>query len=298
MSGHWLGNPTGPVGMVQLPEADPGWSSPLDAHITATPLIGGGVATTRRLSVHRTVDPLTFTGAGPAELAVISGFYASAYGPGPYALVDPSWDNLLGLDASTCGQRRGVLTDWTPTAGTVVYDPSVVSPVEPCGVIRWAGAPNGASLANCTGWTNTPTPDVMSACPYVPEPFTVSWMVRAAAGTVSVQPYVVGRDAGQVVYTFVAGAAVSVGTTWTQITVTAAPGFAPGAQFVLSMLVCRTATAPDILLSAPMLHVGTVTPDVWSPGFGVPRCAVVGNMEGTVLGAGRRTVVLHLAEVA
>lgn len=293
---HYLGNPTGVYGMIQLPDVDPGWSNPIGRNPQPKTLIGGGTATVRALNPRRTYD-LTWSLSNMAEAATLLGFQTGAWGTGPYALLDPAWDNLLDLDTSLMGSRRGVLTGWATTAGTAAYDPTIVPSAVPSGVLRWAGATNGTMLCAGSVAAGLTEAIVTTAAPYVgTEIYVASVWGKTASGTALCKVGVGGRTSPTSLHTDVSGSNVTLNsTTWQQMTVATTVGFAATADFAILTLTCGTTTAPNILLSNPLLKIGALTG--WVPGLGCPRVSVTASSPTTTPLIGWRDVSLQLTEI-
>jgi hypothetical protein len=294
---HYLGNPIGTYGMIQLPDVDPGWSNPIGRNPQAKTLIGGGTATVRALNPRRAYPDLTWSLSNMTEAATLLGFQTGAWGPGPYALLDPAWDNLLDLDTSLMGSRRGVLTGWATAAGTVAYDPTITPFTIPSGVLRWSGAGNGTGM--CAGVISGGFTEAIAATatPYVgTEIYTASVWGKTASGTALCKVGVGGRTSPVSVHTNVSGSNVTLNsTTWQQMTVATTAGFAAGADFSILTLTCGTAAAPDILLSCPLLKIGALT--TWVFGLGCPRVSITAASPTTTPLIGWRDVSLQLTEI-
>lgn len=294
---HYLGNPTG-AGMIKLPYALRGYDQPFDRSVTATKLIAGGTAASAQLNARRTFT-LSWHYLTQAEVATVLGFYSRAWGIGPYALLDTSWDNQLRLDTSLFGARRGVLTAWTPTAGTATYDSTVTAFALPSGTLRWSGAGSGSVLGEGSLIAGFIEASTSNAVPYLTDqPYTASIYARTASSTATITMRVSGRNGAQTVHVDTAGTATPITSAgWTRITATASAGTLTNAQFVIPTVLCGTASAPDILLSNPQLQLASAVTG-WVPGVGVPRVLPIDTVPNpvNVIGEGR-DMTMTLAEV-
>lgn len=294
---QYLGNPAG-FGMVKLPYCPPGYSTPFRRGVIEHPLIGDGASITRGLTSRRRFQ-FDYTALASTELDPVLGFYNGAQGAGPYVLIDTTWDNLLPLDASLLGSRRGVLTDWVATVGTATYDATIAPFQAPGGVARWAGAGNGSQFGCGLLVAGAVEPDLTDGIPYIPaEAVTVSFDAKTASSTASVTARVSGRNAAHSVHVEAAGTPVTLTTSYQRVTVSAAANLAglATAQWILPSLLCNTASAPDILISNPQISfsAGTV---FRVNGVGVPRVLPTGDFTAILQRYPLRNVSLQLVEI-
>ena len=282
MSGLYVGNPIGTFGMVQLPNPPRGYTNPTDRHVNTQTLISGGTATARAINSRQAFQ---YQGEwkNQVEADTIRGFYTGAWGTGPYVVLDPSARNYLPFDVSLMGGRRGVLTGWTPTVGTIAYDSTIVTNDPPGGCARWIGAGATSLLSQGVVAAGVPEADVTTALPYVAtEPYAVQVWGKTASSTASVRVRVSARNAAQSLHTDVNGTPVTLNSsTWQQMTATASAGFAAGAQFVIITVACLTAAAPNILLTSPQIELAAAVTG-WVAGTGAPRCSVTDTLDSSV----------------
>lgn len=277
--------------MIQLPSPTVGYD--------ATPNQGEGVASTlsgaqsvTRLHPAKAKWQLNWVRMGGRDWQIVNGFYRRLFGAGPWFLVSPEDVNRLPDGASLFTDLSG----WAVTVGTFVIDASA-SPVVPSGVARWAGAGATSLLTFGTVPSSVPTPNPLTGPPYVPpEPVTASLYVRTVSGTASVKLRVSGRAAnGTLSAEYDSGAQTVTATGWTRLTVTVGPGDLTSAAFVLPVLACLTAAAPNILVAAAQVeHAGSVSD--WSVGGGSPRVTCSG-LTRAVDDSLRNTVSLMLGQV-
>jgi len=304
---HYLGNPLSLLGMRRLPAVASEYAVSLHRPGSGIELIAGGYTAARALE-QRTARTLAWKLLDEPGADLIAGFHNRAWGAGPYALIDSSWSNLLKLDTSLCGGRRGVVTGWNVPAGqTVASDLTVATQQPPGGVMRWVGAGNGSILTEgpqgtVVSFVGQGEPDTAAAVPYVADqPYTAELYVRTATSTASLTVRASGRNAAGTVHTNATATATANTSGWARLAVTATAGTL-ASQFVIVTLLCNTAAAPDILICCPRLSLLTATQataTTWVSGMGTPRCVIPPDDLALPLipRARRRGVELVLREV-
>jgi hypothetical protein len=287
----WLGRPGQ---MIQMPWPTSGFNADRSQGGASSTSLAGSTSVFRRRNLTR-VWPLRWAKLTGRDWRVVDGFYRRLFGAGPWCFPSPEDVNRIDEAASLCGALNGAVEGWAVTAGTVVYDPAVAAPLLPGGVLRWAGAGSGSLLVCGPIVAGVPTPDQSVSAPYLPaEPCSVSMWVWTASGTASVKVRASGRLANGTVATEMDNT-VTVNTTPQLISVTAGPGELGSAVYVLPILRCGTAGAPDILVSAPQLeYAGDVTE--WEAGSGVPRVVIPGELGRELDARYRSNVTMTLAQ--
>jgi hypothetical protein len=267
----WLGKPGN---MIQLPSpmAD-GYEAPPSGGEIEHGLAGGASAATRFASDMRrwTLPYQRLTGR---DYQVIAGFRKRLIcGPGPWCYLPPEDTNRLTYAQSVCGALNGVAEGWTPGSGqTVAYDSTVAAAIAPCGVLRWSGAGNNSVLVAGGFSGSNPDADVLHSCPYVPSrPWSGSAFVAKASGTASARAQLAGIAAdGVTVVASVDGPLVTLTTSPQRLSVSVTPGALGASAYVVLVVKCGTAAAPDLLVSCPSLS-DTDLPNEWALGGGAPR---------------------------
>lgn len=306
--GLYLGNPSGPFGMVALPAAQMGGvlnpaggvSTVLTRATSSEVLISGGVVTLRRPQTKRgyTINWSILTAS---EIDVLMSFFTGVQGGGPYCLVDPSWGNQLPVNVSSMGAVLGSLPEWTPTVGTLTSTTATAGPTgKYSGVGSWAGAGSGSILY--AGLSNvidgTWLPPVISGLAH-----GYAIWARTLTSTATVTPALMYGVAGSApAGTAATGSAGSLTTTWQQLTVPVASSFSwpSTADYAMLKLTCSTGSAPNILLAAAEFVYSTSTAvsvlNPWTAGVGVPRVVLPADVSTPVDIVGWREFQLTLAE--
>lgn len=289
----WLGKAGS---LIQLPYPSNGYEIPSSSQETATTLLSGGTAVTRDRLSKRSWQ-LTWARIGGRDLQIVNGFYKRVFGLGPWCFLPPEEVNRLDLAMSMCGALNGALEGWNATGGTIAYDSTVTSPVPPCGVLRWTGAGSGSLLVAGPVVSGTPTPDPLVSIPYLPaEPVTVSMWAWTASSTASVIVRASGRLANGTVSTEASSSSITLNTTPQLVSVTAAAGALGSSQYPLPVLRCGTASAPNILVSAPQVELYSSATS-WAAGSGVPRVTIPAAPTRAVSALLMANVAMTLAEV-
>ena len=265
---------------------------------SVTELASASVALARALHTRRTW-PFTWSSLRNSEAALLNSFYAGAYGPGPYALVHAATTDNSSLDTSLCGSRRGVLTGWVPNGGgTAVYDSTVAPFATPGGVVRWSGAGSSSVLSVGSLVGGVVFADTAKAPPYISaEQVTVSIYAKTASGTATIKSSARGRTITGAALNGVDSSGVAVTSAGsTRVTVTATAAALGAAVFVIPIIFCTTASAPDILcLPVPQLEYGSAV-STWAPGTGVPRVVIAAGAQSIPV-VGQDTWQLTLREI-
>lgn len=289
--GFWLGKPGN---MIQLPAPAIGYGGGHQRSETPHALIGGGTTVTKRLHAKRTW-PLTWQRVQNRDLQVLLGFYRGAFGDGPFVFIDPADDNYLSLDSSLCGARNGAIGAWTAKSPeTLVYDPTITSPVLPCGVLRWHGAGNGSrvAIAPRDGSGNV-IPDPLASIPLIQAvPQMLSIWAWTASGTASCQ--IVISDG---VSASTGGPSQTLNTTPKQLLLAHPAGGLGANQYLVFNVQCATASAPDIFLSAPQFEYGPTVASAFAAGSGAPRVVIAAPPGNSVDGLGASPFQLNLAQI-
>lgn len=290
----WLGRPGTPAGMVQLPFPSLGYQAPASQGESASTSIGGTTSTSRRRRATRSWT-LNWARMSGRDYEIIYSFWRRWFGPGPWCFTPPEHVNRLDEFASLCGAANGAVEGWAASAGTVEYDDTIEAPLLPGGVLRWSGAGSGSLLVCGDVVAGVPTPDTTRSAPYLyGEPLTVSLWAWAESGTVAAKVRASGRLTDATVATEL-DHSVALTTTPTRIAVTAGPGDLGDSHYVLPVLRCGAAGAPDILVSAPQLEYYGAATD-WFVGRGVPRVVSPDPLPDPVDGRYMHNVAWRLAE--
>lgn len=263
----WLGKAGN---MIQLPSTDPAYAVVVTRGDVLHGLIGAGSTVTHRAHQKRAWT-ITWKRIQRRDFEIVNGFYRGIFGDGPFCLIDPADVNLLGLDTSMCGARNGKIGSWTTGgADTIAYDSTITPPITPCGVLRWHGAGNGSILAAGPRSGASVIFDATSSIPLVQalqqELSVYAW---TASGVANVQ--LVLNDG---VSATAASSTVGLTTTPQQLALNHAAGAFGANGYLILTVKCLTASAPDILISAPQLEFGVSTPSAFAAGSDAPRVVI------------------------
>jgi hypothetical protein len=250
--------------------------------VTATPskgdvvhaLLSGGVAVTTRLHARKTFS-LPYTMLDSASADVLLGFYSRLYGLGPFAFVDPSVRNVLGLDVSTMGLRTNASPGWVASSGTLTPAAAGGPVGVDSGLLTWSSLVASATLQPGLAVN---TANTAAAPVYLPsEACTVSLYVKASAATTASLQLTGYSTAGAVNYTSSA-ASMSITTAFQRFTVSVAAGLAglASSAFVLPRVVLGGTVPTSVTIAGAGLEYGTVA-TTWEPGHGSPRVLPTGT---------------------
>ena len=262
-----------PGNMVELPSpfAD-GYTVLLDDGGVAHGMAGGGTSMDRFGDAARswTLPYLRVLGR---RWQVLNGFKRRAFGAGPWCFLAPEESNRLTLKQSLCGALNGAVEGWATGSGTVTYDATLTSPIEPCGVMRWHGAVNGSRLIAGKWSGSNPAADLAYCTPYVPGlPWAGGGYLSTASGTATVNLRLYGFAAdGATVVTSVDAGSLTLTTTPQQAYLELVEGQLGASAIIALAFRCTTAGAPDILISCPWLTERVADVTDWSQGGGTPR---------------------------
>lgn len=301
----YLGNPSGPFGMQQIPAIRLGGSmstgaggmaSNLSRGTTTSTLLSGGVATQRKRYT-KSAYPIQWRILGPADVELLMSFFDGGQGGGPYCLVDPSWQNYLPPNVARMGAVLGALPEWVPAVGALVTSTQAGPTGVLSGVADWTGASNGSVL--WMGLNNvidgTWLPPILSGLSH--RMAIYAKVLSGSATLTAAVPYGVGGSApiGNATAT---AASVVLSSTWQEVSALVAAGFNWSTGDYLAMkLTVSSATTPSILLSAPsMQYVATTALSPWVSGVGVPRVLIVGDAPSPVGRPGMRDWTMTLQE--
>jgi hypothetical protein len=231
-------------------------------------LLSGGVAVTTRLNAKRTYSlPFEFLDATSAD--TLLGFYNRLYGLGPFAYVDPSVRNVLGLDVSSMGLRTNAAPGWVASPGTLTPAATGGPTGLDSGVLTWASLVASATLQPGAAANTAP---ITSAPAYLPtEACSVSLWAKASSATTASLQLTGYTAAGAVNYTGSA-TSMSLTTAWQLFTVSVAAGLAglASSAFVLPRVVLGGTVPTSVSIAAAQLEYGTAA-TAWQPGHGSPR---------------------------
>lgn len=287
----WLGKPGN---MIQLPAPGIGYGAGHQRAETLHALIGGGVTVTKRLHAKRTW-PINWARVQNRDLQVLLGFYRGAFGDGPFVFLDPADDNYLSLDSSLCGARNGAIGAWTvKSPETLVYDSTVTPPVLPCGVLRWTGAGNGSTIAVAPrDGSGNVIADTASSVPLVQAlAQQLSIYAWTASGTVNAQ---LGLSDGVAATSF--SGTVGLTTTPQRLAFNHAAGSFGVNLYALLVLKCLTASAPNILVSAPQFEYGVAAASQFAAGSNAPRVVITAPPGNSVDGLGASPFQLMISQI-
>ncbi|MCA1570794.1 MAG: hypothetical protein LC798_10855 [Chloroflexi bacterium] len=267
----------GPVGnLIRLPLPQRG--------IDGTRVMVGG--THDLLSGGRTFDQagkrrdysLEFRYLDPADYAILEALYEGVYGPGPYALIDPSRINLLTANQSTATETLGDTTGLTPSAGAVVAS-STVMPRTGTRSLLWthpggaaSGVSNVAAAFGAVGVTGTPATDVpvFGSTAYTGH----LWARIAGAGAaLTLYAYIRYYTAAGVFVADHFGNVPSVtNAAWVQLYAgqVAAPATAAIARLSFGNSGAIPSGHPGVYVADLQFEQGALI-STWRPGTGVPR---------------------------
>lgn len=303
MSGRiWLGNPANTAGMVELPPNGQGVSSPWSDADTEHTLASGGTAVTHMPQVRRRY-PITWPVLTPAQASIVLGFKVRSFGSGPFALIDPSWPNLLTLDASLSGARLGAKVPWLSSGATeaaaALADDVAAPVIGAAGACQVAGTTGGTLTIGKAG-TDGPDADPASAIPYVADlAYTISVYTKADAAA-SIKLRALGVD-GDGTGTVIASkeASVAFGTAWARVSLSIAADDLGAARYLVPQLKFTEDILGDTNLayvSAPQVNAGGSAED-WCIGNGCPRVLPVGDAGHSADTTSTHSAALTLAEV-
>lgn len=289
----WLGLPGG---MVQLPSPSLGYEVSATQGESVTTLMGGRTAVRYQAEEIRSWA-LKFPKLYGRDFEIVHGFYRRLFGNGPWCYPAPEDTNRLTAAQSLCGNLNDVAEGWTPTAGTVAYDSTLVPAVLPSGVLRWASATNGSRLVAGNAVAGLATADPKTSIPYISAlPATGAVWAWTASGTVSARVRLSGVAAdGSTVVTTINGSTVTLTTTPQQIFATAAANAFTTAWWLFVDLQCLSASAPNILMSNALVDYRSNVPD-WTIGRGVPRVVWPAGPSDSVSSMFSRDVAMTLAQ--
>lgn len=289
--------------MIQLPFPSLGYTVTPSQGETVHDLPGGAVSVTRRPNsgasrMRRSWD-LKWPPLSDQQVSTLNGFYLRLFGNSPWRFFNPEARNRLTLAQSMCGALNGVAEGWVTTGGSVDYDPTLTSPMDPCGVLRWSGANSADRLIaglNISGAAADPK----LSMPYVPaEPVSWSSLIWVEATTVTVTLGLLGMAAdGTTVDTPVFGQTLVLSPVPVPLpALVVDPGALGSAYWVVPIIRCQENFAPDILMTSPQLEIGS-DPTAFQEGQGTPRVTIPGGGSQTIDETFRTAPALTLGEVA
>lgn len=281
-----------PGSMVRLVVPDTGIAAPMTRGETNHDLIAGGGTVTRRRHTRR-LFAMNWSHRAVDEADAILSFYFGTRGFGPFALVVPTWRNLLDMDVSTMGVALSSLTGWSTAASASVpvfsasAGPTVAGVPIATGVGRWPSPVNNARIfAGALSSAGVYTPGTTGrpyATPYLPDqPAIVSMYAATLSSTCSAAVAAIGVPAAGTASPVVAtGTTVTLTTTWQRLSVVVPVGTsgwtAAATPYICPALQCLSASAPNILIAAASVQMGTLlTTDPWVTGLGTPRVVILG----------------------
>lgn len=291
-----------PGAMTKLRLPDSGFADSLSRSEVAHSLSSGGTATTRRRKARRAYA-LAFSQMSIDEADTLISYYTGSRGIGPYALIDPSWRNQLGLDGSTFGVARGSNTVWSlpPARAQPLIDSTVAPALPGSAVLRWVSPVNGDTLYEGTQPSGTLLPSTTGAVPYLNDQSIVgSVYLRLASGTTAnVTLYAFGSPAAGWAGSLSATTICALTTSWQRFYVVVANGAwtASLAPYITLGIKATTAGLPNVLLSNAGIQIGPSSPAPWVTGLGVPRVTISSGLSAKSTIYWRRDHGLTLTEV-
>lgn len=290
-SRFWIGKPGR---MIEIETPDAGFTADVSMSETVHQLLGGGTTVTYSDDVKRSYK-FPFGVLDQDGVAELFKLYTRAYGPGPYALLEPTYRNLLDFHLSNSdGGAPELLT--VPAGQTLLYDDSFVSPVSPAGVLRWTGAGNGSALVDGRQGSGSGAADPFRAMPSVPGlDVTFSVWLATAAGAASVELAINSYREDGTLLAYAASAAQALTMTFKRFQFTRTLPALPAALAGIA-LTCRTPSAAPLLITGPQLEFGRVAGE-WNPGLGVPRVVFTGGPPVKVPLLGVNNLSFALAQV-
>lgn len=256
--------------------------------------LSGTTSVFRNLYPKRTFS-LAYGFMDAASADLLLAFYQGLFGIGPFIYVDASARNMLAFDVSACGRRTVASPGWVASTGTLAGGTTGgPTQVPTSGVLTWTTPTASATLQP---GLNANTADVLTAPPNLTtEAVTVSLWVKCASSK-SVTLQLVGYDSAGAVVNATLTSTATVGTTWTQMTVSAAAGVGAlsSSVFVLPRLVVGASAPTSIQIAGAQLEYGSAATS-WQPGFGAPRVVITGSPGRDLPLVGRSDHTLTLAE--
>lgn len=293
-----------PGAMQKLRMPDSGYSSNASRAEVVQTLLSGSTVVNRVIDFSRTWG-LPFSGMTADVANVFEAFYTGALGPGPFALVDPAWRNVLTDYASSMGAKVTTVTGWAlsvTSTQTLAYDTSVATPFVGSGIMRWAGAGSGSKVGVGTQWLASKLqPDATSAPLYLSDQGQGGALyARTASSTASLTLNVNGEDASGTVQLAGSSSTATVNSSgWTRLASFLASGNA-SARYTLPTVTCNTSSAPNILLCCAdvQYNLNSVADlDPWVLGLGSPRVVISAGLPATIQLLPYRNQGLTLSEV-
>lgn len=265
-----------PGNMIQLPPPQVGYTANGSTGESAQGLMSGGMAVMRTPKTKRGYV-LNWQRLAGRDWQVVEGFYRRLFGYGPWCFVGPDDRNRLPTSAALAGAPNGDISKFAINVGTLTYDSTDAPPIAPSGVLKWVGAGVASSLIVGQFISGFAAPDVATttstgtSAPLLPsEPVTVSWYARTLTSTCSATAVVTGRQVNGTSTGSVSSSAATLTTAWQRITVSAAAGALGAGPYVIPILTCNTAAAPNILIACPQLEYSSAASE-WAVDAHVPR---------------------------
>lgn len=288
----YLGMPS--LSMRALPSPRPGSSAPPTLYDAASTSLGGTTTVFRNIYPRRTFN-LNYSNIAAVDADQLLNFYQGLYGLGPFAFVDPSARNMLPFDIASCGARSYAAHGWVASAGTLAAAATgAPTAVADSGVLTWT-TPTASATLQPGAAANVA--DILAAAPYLAsEAVTVSaWVWNASSKSVSLQ--LVGYTSAGVVMSSSIVSTATIGTTFTQLTVSAAANAAAlaGAVFVGPRIVMGASAPTSTKIAGVQLEFGSAA-TAWQAGFGVPRVVITSSPGRDLPLIGRSDHTLVLAE--
>lgn len=265
----------GPPGALQpLPDPDPGVSASRSLTVATHEGVGGGALTADVTLPGWRSWTYAYTALTVEEADMVERYRSGIYGPGPYALIDPTAPNRLQPNQASAGKMSGASDGFAVLSGdalAVVRQAGVIGP----SVLSWTITPGGSARSLLMSSTWAPVPSGSRSFP-IPPDSTVH--LSAQVRTASPPPLwwrVFWWDAGGA---SLGGVSYEVATvpadTWTPVTADIVPP--TGAAWVLPGLYADTSAntaAVSVSLDALVMSYGARLP-VWRPGQGVPQVVI------------------------
>lgn len=259
-----------PGNMIQLPPPMNGYTANGATGESPQPLLSGATAVMRVTRTKRTYQ-LNWQRLAGRDWQIVEGFYRRFFGYGPWCFVSPDDRNRLHTTAALAGAPNGDISKFAANVGTLSYDSTDAAPIAPSGVVKWVGATTSSNLVVGTFVAGFVAPDTSYSPPLLPsEPVTVSWYARTASSTATATCTVTGRTSTGTSTGSVVSSAATLTTSWQRLTVTAAAGALGAGPYLVPILTCTSASAPNILVACPQLEYASAA-TAWAVDSHVPR---------------------------
>lgn len=280
-----------PGALRALPSPNGPVSGPLSMGDASSTSLSGATTTYGRLYPKRSFS-LPYDHLLPGDADTLMGFYTKLYGYGPYVFVDPSVRNVLRLDTAACGARSNAAHGWA-VATSLAAGTGPPTGAPDSGVLVWSSPAAGAVLSAAADVSSSLAPVWLPA-----EFCTVSLYVTCSSAK-SVTLQLAGYNSAGTLAAFALTSTATVGTTWTRLSVTAAPAdaglTAASVVYVVPRLVVGASAPSSISVAGAQVEYADAA-TAWQPGYGSPRVVITSTPGWDVPQLGFTSHTLTLAE--